>query len=57
MEKEKQEIRKELDELIVKYYDGSFSLMACDYIHAMGMTPQEVEELVEAIRQEMTNIG
>lgn len=46
-----------MDELIVKYYDGSFSLMACDYIHAMGMTPQEVEELVEAIRQEMTNIG
>ena len=42
----KQEIRQELSE----YYDGSFSRMACDYIHATGMTEEEVEALLEAMR-------
>ena len=50
MEKEKQEIQKELDKLITNYYGGSFARMACDYLHAIGMTPQEVEELVEAMK-------
>lgn len=57
MEKEKQEIQKELDKLITNYYGGSFARMACDYLHAIGMTPQEVEELVEALRQGMTKNG
>ena len=57
MKKEKQEIQKELNELIAAYYNGSFSQMACDYIHATGMTQEEVEELEKTIRQEMTNIG
>ena len=50
MEKEKQEIQKELDKLITNYYNGSFSRMACDYIHATGMTQEEVEALLEAMK-------
>ena len=50
MKKEKQEIQKELNELIAAYYDGSFPQMACDYIHATGMTEEEVEALLEAMR-------
>ena len=57
MKKEKQEIQKELNELIAAYYNASFSQMTCDYIHATGMTQEEVEELEKTIRQEMTNIG
>ena len=55
MKKEKQEIQKELNELIAAYYDGSFSRMACDYIHATGMTKEEVETLLEAMK-DMTKI-
>ena len=51
MKKEKQEIQKELNELIAAYYDGSFSRMACDYIHATGMKEEEVEALLEAMRK------
>ena len=29
-------IKQELSEILAKYYDGSFSRMACDYIHAIG---------------------
>jgi len=50
MKKEKQEIQKELNELIAAYYDGSFSRMACDYIHATGMTEEEVEALLEVMK-------
>ena len=32
----KQEIRQELSEFLQQYYGGSFSRMACDYIHATG---------------------
>jgi len=46
----KQEIRQELSEFLQQYYDGSFSRMACDYIHATGMTEEEVEALLEAMR-------
>ena len=45
----KQEIRQELSEFLQQYYDGSFSRMACDYIHATGMA-EEVEVLLEAMR-------
>ena len=45
------ESRKEqLDEFLQTHYDGSFSRMACDYIHATGMTEEEVEALLEAMR-------
>ena len=47
----KQEIRQELSEFLLQYYDGSFSRMACDYIHATGMTEEEVEALLEAMKK------
>ena len=34
--KDKQELQQELSEFLQQYYDGSFSRMACDYIHATG---------------------
>ena len=46
----KQEIKQELSEFLQQYYDGSFSRMACDYIHATGMTEEEVEALLEAMK-------
>ena len=46
----KQEIRQKLSEFLLQYYDGSFSRMACDYIHAAGMTEEEVEALLEAMK-------
>ena len=48
--KDKQELQQELSEFLLQYYDGSFSRMACDYIHATGMTQEEVEALLEAMR-------
>ena len=43
-------LKKQLDEFLQTYYDDSFSRMACDYIHATGMTEEEVEALLEAMR-------
>ena len=42
LESNKTQIKKELSELLAQYYEGSFSRMACDYIHATGMTEEEV---------------
>ena len=39
-----------LDEFLQIHYNGSFSRMACDYIHATGMTEEEVEALLEAMK-------
>ena len=50
LESNKTQIKKELSELLDQYYDGSFFRMACDYIHATGMTEEEVEALLEAMR-------
>ena len=47
----KQEIRQKLSEFLQQYYDGSFSRMACDYIHATGMKEEEVEALLEAMKK------
>ena len=52
LESNKTQIKKELSELLDQYYDGSFSRMACDYIHAIGMTEEEVEALLEAMCRE-----
>ena len=41
--KDKQELQQELSEFLLQYYNGSFSRMACDYIHATGMTEEKVE--------------
>ena len=43
-------IKEQLTELLDTYYNGSFPQMACEYIRAMGMTKEEVEELLEANR-------
>ena len=48
--KDKQELQQELSEFLLQYYDGSFSRMACDYIHTTGMTEEEVEALLEAMK-------
>ena len=49
--KDKQELQQELSEFLLQYYNGSFSRMVCDYIHATGMTEEEVEALLEAMRE------
>ena len=43
-------LQKTLSEFLQQYYNGSFSRMACDYIHATGMKEEEVEALLEAMR-------
>ena len=43
-------IKQELSEILAKYYNGSFSRMACDYIHATGMTEEDVEAVLEAMK-------
>ena len=43
-------LKEQLDEFLQTHYDGSFSRMACDYIHATGMTEEEVEALLEAMK-------
>ena len=51
MMKEKDRIREELTELLETYYNGSFAQLVCDYIRFTGMTPQEVERVLEEIRK------
>ena len=41
---------KELGAILEIYYNGSFAQLVCDYIRFTGMTPQEVEQLLEEIR-------
>ena len=48
--KEKDRIREELTELLDTYYNGSFVQLVCDYIRSTGMTRQEVERVLEEIR-------
>ena len=43
-------LKEQLDKFLQTHYDGAFSRMACDYIHATGMTEEEVEELLEAMK-------
>ena len=47
-----QNLKQKLSEFLLQYYDGSFSRMACEYIHATGMTEEEVEALLEAMCKE-----
>lgn len=49
--REKYIIKEELAELLETYYNGSFAQLVCDYIHSTGMTQEEVEELLEAMRK------
>ena len=43
-------IKEQLMELLETYYNGSFPQMACEYIRTMGMTQEEVEELLNKAR-------
>ena len=51
--KEKDRIREGFTELLDMYYSGSFPQMVCDYIRSTGMTLQEVEELLKAMKTEV----
>lgn len=44
-------IKEELAQLLENYYNGSFAQLVCDYIRSTGMTPQEVEQLLEEMRK------
>ena len=44
-------IKEELTELLETYYNGSFAQLVCDYIRFTGMTPQEVEWMLEEMRK------
>ena len=51
MAQEKQNIKEELNELIETYYDGSFARLVQEYIRTAGMSEEEREALVEAVKQ------
>ena len=44
-------INQELSEILAKYYDGSFALLVQEYIRTSGMSEEEREALVEAVKQ------
>ena len=46
----KQEIRQELSEFLLQYYDGSFARMISEYIRATGLTEAEVDALLEEMK-------
>ena len=48
---EKDTIREELTVMLDTYYNGSFVQLVCDYIRSTGMTPQEVERMLEEMRK------
>ena len=54
-EKDKEPIKQELSEILAKYYDGSFARLVREYIRIPGVTEEEREALVEAIKRKLTN--
>ena len=53
-EKDKKPIKQELSEILAKYYDGSFARLVQEYIRISGMTEEEREALVEAMKVTFT---
>ena len=49
-EKDKETIKQELSEILVRYYDGSFARLVQEYIRISGMTEEEREALMETMR-------
>ena len=47
----KEPIKQELSEILAKYYDGSFARLMQEYIRTSGITEEEREALVEAVKQ------
>ena len=50
-ETNKEPINQELSEILTKYYDGSFARLVQEYIRTSGITEEEKEALVEAVKQ------
>ena len=50
MYQDKEQIKQELSEILAKYYDGSFARLVQEYIRISGITEEEKEALVEAIK-------
>ena len=48
---EKEPIKQELSEILAKYYDGSFARLVQEYIRISGISEEEREALVEAMKQ------
>ena len=44
-------INQELSEILAKYYDGSFARLVQEYIRISGISEEEREALVEAMKQ------
>ena len=44
-------IKQELSEILTKYYDGSFARLVQEYIRISGISEEEREALVEAVKQ------
>jgi len=44
-------LKELLDEFLQIHYDGSFSRMVCDYIYSTRMTEEEVEDLLNAMKE------
>ena len=43
-------IKQELSEILTKYYDGSFARLVQEYIRTSGITEEEREALVKAVK-------
>ena len=54
MNQDKETINQELSEILAKYYDGSFARLVQEYIRTSGMTEEEREALVEAMKVTFT---
>ena len=50
MKQDKEQIKQALSEMLTKYYDGSFARLVQEYIRTSGITEEEKEALVEAIK-------
>ena len=50
MKQDKEQIKQALSEILAKYYDGSFARLMQEYIRIAGITEEEKEALVEAIK-------
>ena len=50
MKQDKEQIKQALSEMLTKYYDGSFARLVQEYIRIAGITEEEREALVEAVK-------
>ena len=50
-EKDKEPIKQELAEILVRHYDGSFARLVQEYIRISGISEEEREALVEIMKQ------